>query len=302
MHDLNDRILSNAVDGVKSNLHFLADQNVIETQDMERALNRISTTTSLTEAVSGADYVQESTSERYAVKKRIFREMDTSSRPDTILASSTSGLLMTEIQKVTRRPERCIVSHPLNPPHLMPLVELVPGKRTSKETVKKTCELMSRVGKVPIVLRREIVGFIANRLQAALWREAIDLVDRGVASVDDVDKAVHSGLGIRWALIGPHLTIHLGGGRGGMESFIEQIGPTFSKCWKDMKVWKKIPNRAARKVIDEVKETTLVRENTLEGLLKCRDSKILEIVRIKSSRGRCQRFSASPTSGDLTKN
>ena len=115
----------------------------------------------------------------------------------------------------------------MEPPHLIPLVELVPGKETSQETMKIVEELMKKIGKVPVILRKEIPGHIANRLQAAAWREAIDLVNRGVASVEDVDKALYAGPGIRWAFMGSNLTLHLGVGSGGITYFIEHLGPAF---------------------------------------------------------------------------
>ncbi|MFB0558899.1 MAG: 3-hydroxyacyl-CoA dehydrogenase family protein, partial [Candidatus Bathyarchaeia archaeon] len=216
LHDLKEEVLREAVSRVENHVRFLVESGL--DGDADSALELIETVTTLTKAVGSADFVMESVYESYEVKKSVFSEMDRVAPEDTILASSTSGLLMTEIQRaVELHPERCIVAHPWNPVHLIPLVELSPGELTSRRTVERTCAVMENIGKVPVVLRKEVPGFIANRLSAALWREALDLVDSGVASVEDVDKAVRAGPGIRWAIMGPYLTYHLGGGAGGIE-------------------------------------------------------------------------------------
>jgi len=163
--------------------------------------------------------------EDYAVKKSIFRETDAVANPDTILASSSSGLLMTEIQKATQRPGRCIIAHPFNPPHIVPLVEIIRGEKTSRETVEATRRFMAGLGKVQVLLNKEVLGYIANGLAAALWREAIDPVENDVASVEDVDKALSAGPGIRWALMGSHLTYHLAGGR--------RLGRLYRNNWQE---------------------------------------------------------------------
>ncbi|MBS7631194.1 3-hydroxyacyl-CoA dehydrogenase family protein, partial [Candidatus Bathyarchaeota archaeon] len=205
LEDVSEEIVDNARMRVEKQMRFLYDSGLAE--DYEAALKRIETSTDLRETVENSDFVQESVFESYEAKKKVFYEMDEAASPDTILASSTSGLMMSEIQKaVKHHPERCIVAHPWNPSYLVPLVELCPGRQTSQETVEKTYEVMKSIGKVPIVLRKEVPGFIANRLSVALWREALDLVDKGVATVEDVDKAVRTGPGLRWAIMGPYLT------------------------------------------------------------------------------------------------
>jgi len=223
MQDLTEDALEKALHRVMGHIRFLAEEGLCG--DVDAALSRIETTTSLAEAVEDAGFVQESVYESYEAKRPLFGEMDRLTPEDTVLASSTSGLLMTEIQKgMGLHPERSIVAHPWNPVHLVPLVELSPGERTSRETVERTRSVMEGIGKVPVVLRKEAPGFIANRLSAALWREALDLVDRGVASVEDIDRAVRAGPGMRWAIMGPYLTYHLGGGAGGIEYLMRHIG------------------------------------------------------------------------------
>jgi 3-hydroxybutyryl-CoA dehydrogenase len=146
--------------------------------------------------------VQESVAENYEIKQQVFKELDSYTQPDAILASSSSGLLMTPIQQVTNHPGRCLIAHPFNPPHLIPLVELVPGDKTDELTVLRMKDFYEKLGKVPVVLKKAVPGHIANRLALALWREAVDLVIQGIASVEDVDKAVSAGPGLRWAVMG----------------------------------------------------------------------------------------------------
>jgi 3-hydroxyacyl-CoA dehydrogenase len=280
VQDVNEDLLVRAFNWIRSDLSFLAEEGLITRRDAEKAIGRMRMTTDISEAVSEADYVQESVFEDYKDKKRVFRIVDAAAPREAILASSTTGLLMTEIQKATKKPERCIVAHPWNPPLLIPLVELVPGEKTSPETVKTVYEFMKKLGKIPVVLRKEVPGFIGNRLQIAVWREAISLVDRGVASVEDVDKALCAGPGIRWAMMGPNLTLHLGGGEGGLEYFIKHIGPTYSQVWGDMDNWTKIPPSAAKKITEGVKKMDITRGRTMEELVKWRDRKLMKLLRI----------------------
>lgn len=194
LEDVREEILDDAFKRIEAKMRFLEEAGLAK--GATKAIRRLSSTTSLSEAVSGADYVQESVFESYAAKKEVYSKMDEAADQNVILASSTSGLLMSEIQKAAKRfPERCIVAHPWNPSYLVPLVELSPGNLTSSETTEKTYELMEDIGKEPVVLKKEVPGFIANRLSAALWREALNLVDTGVASVEDIDKAVVNGPG-----------------------------------------------------------------------------------------------------------
>jgi 3-hydroxypropionate dehydrogenase (NADP+) len=184
LYDLNEAILDNALGNIKSNLTFLETHELLRQGETARALKKIKTTCNLAEAVENADYVQESVFDAYDAKKKIFKEMDALSPKSTILASSSSGLLMTEIQKAVAAPQRCLLAHPYLPVHLMPLVEVVGGRQTSPDALAATCDLMEKVGKIPVQLQKEVSGYIVNRLQAALLREAIDLVDSGVASAE----------------------------------------------------------------------------------------------------------------------
>lgn len=185
-------------------------------------------------SVADADFVQENAPEREAVKRELFARLDAALPPEVVIASSSSGLLISRLQAACRHPERVVIGHPFNPPHLIPLVEVVGGAQTAPATVERAMQFYAGIGKRPIHIRREVKGHVANRLQAALWREAVHLVASGVASVADVDTAISQGPGLRWALMGPHLTFHLAGGSGGMAHFLDQLGPPLESWWDDL--------------------------------------------------------------------
>lgn len=196
---------------------------------------RLTFTADVAEAAAVADFVQENGPERVEVKHALFAVLDAAARPDVVLASSSSGLLPTEIARgCPTHPERVVIGHPFNPPHLIPLVEVVPGERTSEEALHRAMAFYTAVGKRPIRLRHELPGHVANRLQAALWREAYSLVDRGVASVADIDTAISQGPGLRWAVLGPFANQHLSGGAGGLAHVLEHLGPPTEAWWRDL--------------------------------------------------------------------
>ena len=187
------------------------------------------------EAVADADFVQENGPEREDVKHELFTVLDAAARPEVVLASSSSGMLPSVIARgCPQHPERVVIGHPFNPPHLIPLVEVVPGERTSEEAVARAVAFYTAVGKRPIRLRQEVPGHIANRLQAALWQEAYSLVERGVATVADIDTAISQGPGLRWAVLGPFANQHLSGGPGGIAHILEHLGPPTQRWWRDL--------------------------------------------------------------------
>lgn len=185
-------------------------------------------------AVEGADFVQESAPERLDVKQPLLAAIDAVLPADVVIASSTSGLLASQLSATCAHPERVVIGHPFNPPHLIPLVEVVGGARASAEAVAAAMDFYRTIGKHPIALAKEVPGHLANRLQAALWREAVHLVAEGVATVADVDAAISEGPGLRWALMGPHLTFHLAGGEGGMQHFLNHLLPAMRGWWEDL--------------------------------------------------------------------
>ncbi|HEX9914983.1 MAG TPA: 3-hydroxyacyl-CoA dehydrogenase NAD-binding domain-containing protein [Candidatus Bathyarchaeia archaeon] len=274
MQDLSEEKVEEAKGRAVHHIGTLVDAGL--GKNARAAAKRLETTTSLGEALEGADYVQESVFESLKVKCPLYAEMDELAPKGVVFASSTSGLLMTDIAKDMRRhPERAIVAHPWNPVHLVPLVELSPGSKTSRETTDLTYRVMEDIGRVPVVLKKEAPGFIANRLSAVLWREALNLVDQGVASVEDVDKAIRAGPGIRWAIMGPYMTYHLGGGKGGIEYLMRHIGASKAKWLETAATWTEAPESVVQKAIDGVDE--MVGGKSLEELESWRDAYLLEL-------------------------
>jgi ketoreductase RED1 len=182
-------------------------------------------------AVADADVVQENAPERLELKQQLWAAIEAAAKPDALLASSSSALPATAIAERMRQPERLIIAHPFNPPHLVPLVELVPGSRTDPAVAERAVAFYQAMGKRPQVLRMEIPGFVANRLAGALFREAVHLVSQGVVTEQELDEIVTSSIGLRWAIAGPFQTYHLGGGPGGLPAFLEHFRRTIEEQW-----------------------------------------------------------------------
>ncbi len=192
---------------------------------------RVTLASSVAAAVDGADFVQESLPEREDLKRRILAEIDQGTRPEVIVASSTSGLLPTRLQAGMARPERFVVGHPFNPVYLLPLVEICGGASTSVETRARAADFYRAIGMQPLMINKEIDGFVADRLLEALWREALWLVNDGVATTAEIDDAIRYGAGLRWAFMGTFLTYRLAGGEAGMRHFLAQFGPALKLPW-----------------------------------------------------------------------
>ncbi|MCO6384882.1 3-hydroxyacyl-CoA dehydrogenase NAD-binding domain-containing protein [Oceanicola sp. 502str15] len=190
--------------------------------------------TDLARACAGADFVQECAIERRDAKIALFRDLDAHTRPEVILASSSSALSVSDMQSACTHPGRVVLGHPFNPPHLVPLVEIGAGAQTDPEALQRAESFYASVGKVPVRVDRETYGHIANRLQAAVFREAIHLLDSGIASVEAIDAAVSEGPGLRWAFMGPLLTYHLGGGAGGIDGFWKMFTPMQRKLFSEL--------------------------------------------------------------------
>jgi carnitine 3-dehydrogenase len=187
------------------------------------ASHRLAFTKDMREALAGADFVQENGPERPDFKIKLFADMDDATPPDSIIASSSSGITPSVMQTDCKRPERVLVGHPFNPPHIIPLVEVVAGARTSPEAIQRAIAFYASLGKKPIHLRKELAGHVANRLQAALYREMLYLIEQGVLSVEDTDAAICCGPGLRWGVMGQSLQWHLGGGSGGINHFMDHL-------------------------------------------------------------------------------
>ena len=197
------------------------------------SVKRLSFSAELAEALEEVDFVQENGPEREDIKIETYAKMDELLPADIILASSSSGLTMSPIQEGCRHAERCLIGHPFNPPHLIPLVEVVGGQKTSPKAIEQAIDFYTSIGKHAIHVRKELPGHVANRLQAALWREVVHLVDEEVVSVADVDAAICWGPGLRWGAMGPVMLTHLGAGAaGGLRKMLDHLGGPLESWWR----------------------------------------------------------------------
>jgi len=243
------------------------------------SIERLRFSSDLRQALDCVDFVQENGPEREDLKVALFRDMDALLAPEVILASSSSGLLMSVVQGACRHPERVVLGHPFNPPHMIPLVEVIGGALTSAETVERTLAFYAAIGKRPIHARREVKGHIANRLQAALWREAFHLVEQGVATVADIDTAIAYGPGLRWALMGPFLNLHLSGGEGGIRHVLDHLGPPIESWWDDLGA-PRITEELKQRICAGVDEVLAGRERA--QLAPARDALLIDLVDAKA--------------------
>src|SRR6202167_5773191 len=233
----------------------------------------------LAQAVDGADLVQENGPERIDFKQKLYGQLDELLPPDVIIASSSSGLTMSEIQSGCRsHPERCVIGHPFNPPHLVPLVEIVGGAKTSEETIQRVAEFYDSIGRRTVRVRKEMPGHVANRLQAALSREVYYLVAEGVVSAADADTALCWGPGLRWGLMGSLLLNRLGGGEGGFEHFFEQFTRPMTAWWKSLGNPVLTPE-VQKKLIDSVHAE--VGSRSIDTLAAERDEMLLGLLELR---------------------
>ena len=195
---------------------------------------RVRTAPDLESAVTGVDVVQENGPERLELKQELWARVEAAAPASALLLSSTSGLMPSDMAARMREPGRLLVGHPFNPPHVVPLVEVVPGAQTPAETAQAAADFYRSLGKVPVVLRKEIGGFVANRLQSALFRESVNLVLQGVVTPEELDQVVTESVGVRWATAGPFESYHLGGGPGGIRHLLEHLGPGMVRRWRDL--------------------------------------------------------------------
>ena len=243
------------------------------------SVGNLSFTVDIDAAVATADFVQENGPERLDLKLDLFRRLDAAAPRHVVVASSSSGLLMSQLQAVCRYPERIVLGHPFNPPHLMPLVEVVGGAGTSPEAIATAMDFYIAIGKRAIHVRREVPAHVANRLQAALWREAFHLVDLGVATVSDIDTAISHGPGLRWAFLGPFLNLHLSGGRGGIDHAMEHLGPAIESWWKDLgnpSLTPELRNKVSKGVHD------MLDERSTEAIENQRDRLLMDLLQAKN--------------------
>ncbi|MEM3350968.1 MAG: 3-hydroxyacyl-CoA dehydrogenase family protein [Saccharolobus sp.] len=272
--------LEKGLEKIRGYLNVLKEIGMLN-DPIDEYMKNITPTIELNEAINDTDFVIEAIIEDYEAKKKLFNQLDNKLSKDVVIASSTSGLLMTEIQKaMLKYPERGVIAHPWNPPHLLPLVEIVPGEKTSKETLDQTRSFMESLDRIVVVLKKEVPGFIGNRLAFALFREAVNLVDEGVATVEDIDKVMTSAIGLRWAFMGPFLTYHLGGGEGGIEYFFSKgFGYGANEWMHSLAKWDKFPYTAVKKVIEQMKEYEQIKGKSFQELSKWRDKMLIKVYR-----------------------
>jgi len=242
--------------------------------------SKMSFTPVLATAVKGADLIQENGPERIDFKKKLYGQLDELLPADVIIASSSSGLTMSEIQSACgTHPERCVIGHPFNPPHVVPLVEIVGGVKTSEETIRRVDDFYTALGKRTIRLHKEVPGHVANRLQSALSREVYHLVAEGVVSAADADTALSWGPGLRWGVMGSLLLNHLGGGQGGIEHFFEQFTGPMTAWWKVLGQPVLTPE-VQKKLIDSVRAE--VGSRSIDELATERDEMLLGLIELRT--------------------
>ncbi len=237
---------------------------------------RLTFTGSLEEVAATADFLQESAPERIELKQKLFCRMDEAARPDVILASSSSGLLPTQIQAGLRHPERVVIGHPFNPVYLLPLCEVLGGQKTGPAVVDRAMEFYASIGMHALKVRKEIEGYISDRLQEALWREALHMVNDGVASTDEIDAAIAYGPGLRWSFWGTCLIFHLAGGEGGMRSMLEMFGPALQWPWTKLQA-PKLTSELIERMVEGCEAQAAGR--SIKELERTRDRALVDVIR-----------------------
>jgi len=234
----------------------------------------------LKKILAGVDFVQENGPERLDIKRELIANIDAAVPDHAIIATSSSGILITSIQDAAKHPERVLLGHPFSPPHLIPLVEVLGGKLTSDDAVKQAIAFYASVGKKPIHIRREIKGHVTNRLQAALWQEALWLVEQGIATVADIDTAISYGPGLRWGLLGPFLNLEIAGGAGGLAHLLEHLGPPMESWWTDLKPVH-LTAELNKKAVNETKE--YLKPYAFDVTVKQRDEILIKLLQMKAA-------------------
>lgn len=286
--DLNPATMERASGEVERRTRALVALDRAPESIVERGLRELVRAKFFSEAIQDADWVIESIHEDVVAKQKLLAAIEQAVGPDVLITSSSSGLSPTEIFGRCRRLDRCLVAHPLNPPELIPLVELVPEGRTSPASMSRAVDYLRSLGRFPIVLKKSIPGYVVGRIAAAVWRECIDLVLRGVISVDDLDRAVSLGPAIGWAAAGPHLTYHLAAGEGGIRGFTQHLLASFESWWQQLAHWAQLDPEQQRALIQSIEKAY---KGKVEFLREARDRRLSAILRaLEQARG--------PSAGD----
>ena len=266
------KFLINEIKRVKPILNKIYKKKI----DLSRQLKFCS---SIKEAVQNADLIQENAPENESLKIKIIKEISENAKKNIIIASSSSGLLPSKIQSKCINPKRLIIAHPFNPVYLLPLVELVPGQKTDKIFIKKADKFYSNIGMKTLVLKKELPGYLSDRLQESMWRESLHIINEGYASTQDLDDAIVYGPGLRWSLMGTFLTFHLAGGKMGMAHMLEQFGPALKLPWTKLKA-PVLTNSLKKKIIEGTKIQS--KNKSINNLANRRDNFLIDIQKLLS--------------------
>ena len=242
-------------------------------------LKQLEFSKSLKDAVKNADLIQENAPESENLKKNLIKEISEHSKINSIIASSSSGLLPSKIQSKCKNPKRLIIAHPFNPVYLLPLVELVAGKQTDKKFINKANIFYSNIGMKTLILKKELPGYLSDRLQESMWRESLHIINEGYASTQDLDDAIIYGPGLRWSLMGTFLTFHLAGGKMGMAHMLEQFGPALKLPWTKLKA-PALNSKLKNKIINGTKKQS--KNRSVENLSNLRDNFLIDLQKLLS--------------------
>tara|TARA_B100001769_G_scaffold274393_1_gene272735 strand:- start:2087 stop:3022 length:936 start_codon:yes stop_codon:yes gene_type:complete len=234
--------------------------------------------TSIEEAVKDADFVQECATENYKIKIRLMKTISNFAKPNAIISSSSSGLLPTKIYSKCKKPSRTIIGHPFNPVYLCPGVEIVAGKKTKKKFINKANKFYKSISMNPIIVKKELPGYLADRLQEALWREGLHIVNEGYATTKDLDRSIEDGPGLRWSLMGTFLTFHLAGGKLGMKHMLKQFGPALKLPWTKLKA-PKLSKKLSSRVISGTKQQA--KGKSVTKISNIRDEYLVELQKLR---------------------
>lgn len=241
-------------------------------------LNNFKYVTSIKEALKNADFIQECVTENYSIKTKLMKVIGNYAKSNAIISSSSSGLLPTKIYSKCKNPARTMIGHPFNPVYICPGVEIVPGKKTKKIFLNKANKFYKSISMNPIMVKKELPGYLADRLQEALWREALHIVNEGYASTEDLDRAIEDGPGLRWSLMGVFLTYHLAGGKAGMKHMLEQFGPALKLPWTKLKA-PTLTKKLSQRIIKGTKKQA--RGKSIEKISNLRDEYLVNLLKMR---------------------
>lgn len=276
IYDTNAHAVENALEEIPRRARALIALDRATSGIVERGLQELQQAKSLLQAVREADWVIEAIHEDLGAKQRLLESIEQVVEPQAIVTSSSSGLAPGDLFGRLLQRSRCLVAHPLNPPELLPLVELVPSAETDPDAVVRATGFLRALGRMPIVLHKAVPGYVVGRIAAAVWRECIDLVLTGVIDVSDLDRAVSLGPGLGWAAAGPHLTYHLGAGAGGVNIFLQHLMRSFEAWWGDLASWDRLDQSQQRALIAAIEKAY---EGKVEMLRGARDRRLGAILR-----------------------